>query len=97
MNVYGYAAMDPVLGNDPSGLCTNTYDCCIEKNPGNPEACGGEPPRCPQYNKCQRQLAECNGSCESKWIGTSNVLLHLCYAGCQIAFSVCVAGGSGSL
>jgi RHS repeat-associated protein len=38
---YAYARNNSIRYTDPTGLCVSTYDCCMQRNPGNPAACGG--------------------------------------------------------
>ena len=37
--------------------CRNTYECCLEKHPQNPEACGAEPGRQPKAKKKKSEKA----------------------------------------
>jgi RHS repeat-associated protein len=48
---FAYAFNNALAFVDSDGLqagCTNTYDCCLQKFPNNPEACGGDPQVDPQ-------------------------------------------------
>jgi hypothetical protein len=109
---YSYALNNPLHYTDESGLapCMTTYDCCLQRNPDNPEMCGGEPkPRktfpeirqpdpddsCgPNPGDCDGAYEICLGACKATKVGGWKKAA--CYSSCVVGRIICEANPGGA-
>ena len=85
---YSYVFNNPIKNTDPNGRgCTDTYSCCIENHPNDPEACGGEQNREAERIRCKGVGAIARELCQDK-LGGDRCDQGIPFTNCVNAYKV---------